>query len=545
MAASEDPQQRAKNFLLYAGGSAAVLLALAVVLAVLRSGGSKGDGSPSSTTVTATSTTTAAGAAPDATTTTKPPEVFPDDRVAYITGDGRVLSGIGAAQPTQVAEGAARGPDGQGSLAISPTGDLIAFIRADGAVVTVPTDGGETRVLAADAWMPAVGSSSALAWDPTSRWVAYLAVGTQDMVAPRTGEQDAPSVDGAFRAPLPEGTLGAVIRIVDRNGEAVTRIGDPSTRSVSGITYSSTDDLILVESTVPGEDQPYTLATAGSQKPEIKGTVLSADDPTFSPDGNFILAVGPRPGGRELLRISTETFSRVVLTSSKRICHPSVSPDSTRIVYGAGEDCSKLMLISAKGGKAYDITPPKRPGLTFAPQRVQWTQDGHFVAFPDCRISKGRTSCSGVVSFFDPDRSVQINGVSATTVATVSRPLIQDITVHLGLAGPIVYDGTFLVDANAEAQLNDISKAASIVDVVLRNGNRSLAIKVEVDTSRQFSSGTMTLVDPEAGINRTFVVTGAASMVGMRVASMSGIWFSTAEMPFTSGEFRLSVMRGQ
>ena len=542
-----DAQQgRAREFFLYAGGVAVVLIALAVVFAVIRGGGGD-DGGVSGTSTTANSAEASSGdgtQSGSASSTTAPKKVLPTDRVAYITADGKVMTGIGAAAPVQVADGAALGPAGQGSIAISPTGDVIAYVRNDGAVVSVPSEGGAVTVLGIDAWMPSVGSSSFLAWDPASRYLAYLAIGTQEMVVPRTGEQDAPSVEGSFRTPLPEGSLGAVIRIVDRDGMAINRLGDPSTRSMTGITYSTTDDLILIESEIPGKDQPYTLATASPSAEEVAGTVLSADDPSFSPDGNFILAVGPRPGGREILRISTETFSRVALASSESICHPSVSPDSTRIVYGAGKNCSKLMLVSSRGGKPLEITPPSRPGQTFATSRVSWTQDGHWIVYPDCRIRDDRPTCSGTVSFFDPDRSTLIKGIDAGTVTTVARPLIQDMTVHVAMQGPITYEGTFLVDTKSEAELTDVSKTASIVDVALKDGNRSLAIKVDVDTTRQFSSGTMTLVDPEAGINRTFLITGAASLIGMRVASMSGIWISNAEMPFTSGEFRISVVRG-
>lgn len=533
-------QAGAKEFLLYAGGVATVLLALAIVIAVTRSGGggSRGNAGATSTTIGNVDRSSSS------TTTSKPKKIFPTDRVAYITGDGRVLSGVGAAQPVQVGDGAAVNAQGQGSMAVSPTGDLIAYIRSDGALVTVPVEGGEARVLATDSWLSAVGSSSFIAWDPTSTRIAYLAKGTIDMVEPRPEKPDPPSVFGAFLVPLPEGHLGAVIKIVDRDGKVVNRIGDPSLRSMTGITYSSTDDLILVESKIPGEEQPYTLATANSQLPEVQGSVLSADEPAFSPDGNFIVVVGPRPGGRELLRLSTESLSRAVLTSDKEICNPSVSPDNTRIVYGAGERCAKLMLISSRGGTPVEITPPKRPGQTFATSRVQWTQDGHFVVFPDCRIRDASTSCGGPVVFLDPDRSVLINGVAAGTVGTVSRPLIEDMTVHLAMQGPIAYKGTFLVDANAEAQLTDVSGAGSVVDVVLKEKNRSLAVKVDVDESRKFSSGTMTLIDPEAGINRTFVITGAASLIGMRVATVSGIWISTADLPFATGEFRISVVRG-
>src|SRR5690606_17946756 len=123
--------------------------------------------------------------------------------------------------------------------------------------------------------------------------------------------------------------------------------GDPTTRSMVGVVSSLSDDLMIVESVAPDTGRPYTLALATSGSSEELPTLLSADDPAFAPDGNFVVAVGPDKGGQELVRIETDALSRATLVSTDRICNPSISPDSTRIVYGTGEGCSKLHLISS------------------------------------------------------------------------------------------------------------------------------------------------------------------------------------------------------
>ena len=53
----------------------------------------------------------------------------------------------------------------------------------------------------------------------------------------------------------------------------------------------------------------------------------------------------------------------------------------------------------------------------------------------------------------------------------------------------------------------------------------------------------MTLVDPAAGIDRTFLVLGTPSVIGLRVVSLAGLWISTTDLPVASGEFRLAVTR--
>jgi hypothetical protein len=515
---------------------------VALLLMVIRTPGSPSDsgGAPaaSSSSTTSTTSTTLDPATAD--------DIVPTDRVAYLTADGRVLSGVGAEAPIEIASGAALGPTGLGALAVAPTGDLVVYVRGDGAVVAVPVRGGEPTVLATDAVTADLGAHTSLAWDPTGARIAYLAVGTPEMAAPRS---DLPpvlsSLDGVYRAPFPEGVLGNVVKVVDREGVEITRIGDPSTRSMVGVVSSQSDDFMLLESVNPEDGKPYTLAVGTSGSGEASPTVLSADDPTFSPDGNFIVAVGPDKSGQELIRVATDSFGRTTLVSTDSICAPSVSPDNTRIVYGSGPDCSKLMVVSARGGTPVEITPPALPGsATYRYGQLSWTAEGHFVVFADCRSTDGPVRCGGPVTFLDPDRRLVIPGAEATTVATVGRPLLGDLTLAVILDGPIEYTGTFPVTAEVESELIDVSESTARIEADLVDGDRQLGLRLQVEEGNEFVTGQMTVVDPAAGIDRTFLVLGTATAIGVRVVSVSGIWISTDDLPVASGEFRLAVRRG-
>lgn len=473
-------------------------------------------------------------------------EIVPTDVVAYLTADGRVMAGEGVEPPVEVASGAALGPTGLGALAVAPTGDLIAYVRNDGALVTVPTRGGESVVVATDAVTTDIGAHTAVAWDPTGGQIAYLAIGTLDMAAPRP-ETPPPlsAYQGVFRAPLPEGALGNVVKVVTRDAGVVTRLGDPSVRSIIGIASSQTDDFMLLESVNPETGKPYTLSVASSATSDVSGTVFSADDPAFSPDGNFIVAVGPDKPGQELIRIATDSLGRTTLASADEICSPSVSPDSTRIVYGSGPDCSRLTLISARGGTPVDITPPAQPGsATYRYGTLSWTAEGHFVVFADCRSSAGPVQCGGPVNFLNPDQRVLVPGIAATTVATVGRPLLGDLTLSAVMAGPIEFEGTFPVNAEAETQLTELSPDSSSVQAELTNGEQVLELDLMVAQGNSFTTGRISVLDPASGIDRTLLVVGTASAIGLRVVSFSGIWMSTEDMPFASGEFRLAITRG-
>ncbi len=478
------------------------------------------------------------------TSTTVEPQP-PEGPVAYLTAEGAVMVGEGAGAPTEVARDAALGESGLGAVALAPTGDLVAYVRSDGALVTVPVGGGDPTVLATDVALGAVGAGPSLVWDARGADLAYLAVGTQEMARPRPTEPEPLSdPDRVYRVPLPEGVLGNVVRVVERTGTPKTTIGDPSTRSMVGIAASLTDDLLILESVAPDTLEPYTLMLATFGAADESPTVLSADDPAVSPDGAFVVAVGPDKTGQELIRVATDTLARAVLVSADTICNPAISPDATRIVYGTGPGCSKLMVVSASGGTPVDITPAARPGTAnHGEGALGWTVDGRYVTFSDCRSTSGPVRCDGQVTFLEVDQRREILGPFATTVAPVRRPLIQDLEIDIVLAGPIEYEGSFPIDGQVAADLTELSETEDLVTVELADGERRLSLELQVQDGARYAAGQMTLVDPAAGIDRTFLVLGTPSVIGLRVVSLAGLWISTTDLPVASGEFRLAVTR--
>jgi hypothetical protein len=471
-------------------------------------------------------------------------EALPTGRVAYVTAEGRVMVGIGAESPVELAGDAALGEADLGVISIAPTGDLVAYVREDGALVVVPVSGGESTVLATDVSLESVGIGSVISWDPTGSQIAYLATGTPEMARPRPQTPPPLSFEGVYRVPLPEGEIGDVVKVVDRTGAPIVTIGDPSTRSMVGVASSQSDDLMILESVAPDTGRPYTLALASSGSSEELPTVLSADDPSFSPDGNFVIAVGPDKGGQELVRIATDALDRTTLVSTDRICNPSVSPDSTRIVYGTGENCSQLHLISSRGGQPVDITPPARPGdASFAAGALGWTPEGRFVTFADCRATSGPVTCGGNVTFFDPDLRLVIEGPEATTVAPIRQPLLQELRLDIVMDGPIRYEATFPIDATTGGEITEIDDESGMIDLTLAVDDRELRLELQAEEGSNFVTGQMTLVDLERGINRTFTLLGSTSVIGIRVVSVSGMWVSTEDLPFAAGEFRLAVRR--
>lgn len=499
-----------------------------------------------------------AGESAQQTTTTEAPQPSPAEMplvaisgpIAYVRVDGRLMLGEGAAEPVELAADVAIGPGGLGAAAMAPTGDVVAYVRSDGALVSVPVPiggvGGPPTVLAVDASLDAVGSGRSLAWDPTGTTIAYLADGTLEMVEPRSEEPpELSSATGVFRTPLPEGALGDVVKVIDRSGVVKVRLGDPSLRSMVGIASSFSDDLLLLESVAPDTGKPYTLALATTGTAELTPTLLSADDPTFAPDGSFVMAVGPDKRGQELLRLATDTLAKATITSSESICNPSVSPDSTRIVYAAGENCDRVEVVSSLGGTPIDITPPSGPGDTsFGISPLGWTQDGHHVVIAGCRRTDGPFDCSGTVVFLDPDRMEMTEGPVASTVAPLTRPLLQSVRLDLVMAGPLEYSVSYSISTELEGELTQLGDGNSQITAQLVEGDRSLGIDLRVREGAKFATGTLTIVDPAAGIDRTFLVLGEPSVLGIRILSLTGVWISTDEIPVISGEFRLALRRG-
>jgi hypothetical protein len=208
-------------------------------------------------------------------------------------------------------------------------------------------------------------------------------------------------------------------------------------------------------------------------------------------------------------------------------------------------DCDQLKLVSAQGGEPVDITPPRRPGdATYGVGALGWTLDGHHVTFADCRRTDGPVRCGGPVSFLDPDRMAVTEGASAPTVAPMVRPLLQPLQLALVMTGPIEYSTSYAISAELEGELTDLGEGTTRVSAELSEEDRTLALELQVKEGATFATGTMTVQDPDAGIDRSFLVLATPSVIGVRVVSLTGLWISTDDVPVISGEFRLAVRRG-
>jgi hypothetical protein len=520
-------------------GAAAVAAAVVAGLLVAGAGPAPAATSQSGPTGTLPTSTTVA---PDGSTGTVT-RATPTGAVAFVTPKGEVLVGQGIATPTPVGFGAALGPAGVGAVALSPTGDKVAWISAQGAVVARALDGGAAVTLANDAVTTVVGRAPVLAWNADGTQVAYVAVGTKDMVEPRRTERGV-STEGAFPAPLPKSdTLGNVVKTVSIGGVAVGRIGDPSLRSAIGISWSASTQLLVIQSVVPGTSRRYTLSVATPGAFAETPTLFSADDPQFSPDGRFLVVVGPSKGRQELLKVSTDTLERTTLAVSTRICSPAVSPDSTRVVFGSGSRCRRVSLVATAGGPVVDATPPRLPkDAVFGPGEFGWTAEGRYFTHALCR--RGGT-CDGPSIFYDYDTGRKLLGIDASTVVTPLRTLAsaQQLGVDVEVTGPIRFSGSFPLDATSLPQLTDTTANDGQLSAKLTNGDQTASIKVQGREGSPFVTGQITVADPATGVDRTFFVMGRANLTGIQAFTISGIWVSTDDLPFASGKFTWAVRK--
>lgn len=479
------------------------------------------------------------GGRPSSRPTAAPP---PSGPVAYATADGRVWVGTGAGTPTEVGQGAALGRGNQAAVALSPNGQWVAFLRADRSVAVVPATGGLPTVLGTDAVLTSLGRDPSLAWNAGSDQVAYLAAGTPDMVPPTPPTTAPLSAPGVFRQPLPQGVIGSVVKVMARDGNAVARIGNPAQRSYVGVAASPADDLLLLSSVIPGTRQRYTLVASsfgGGETP----TLLSADEPAFAPDGSYVVAVGPSKRSKELVRLDTDTLERRTLMQSESLCAPMPSPDGTRIVVASGPRCSRLSVVGSGGGRVLDATPPgSTDTASFGVGNLGWTAEGRWITHAACRADAGRIDCGGPTLFVEPDSGRLTRGPDATTIVPVREALVEDVTLHVNLRGPVTFRGTFTLDATARAQVQDTADGGRLA-LRLTDGSKSMAFNLEVADGAPWVTGTVTVTDPASDLNRTVTVLGRTGALGVRVFSLSGIWFSTDELPFETGRFNLSVRR--
>ncbi|MEZ5238878.1 MAG: hypothetical protein R2716_07980 [Microthrixaceae bacterium] len=109
------------------------------------------------------------------------------------------------------------------------------------------------------------------------------------------------------------------------------------------------------------------------------------------------------------------------------------------------------------------------------------------------------------------------------------------------MGGPIESSQSFPIDAEVEGALTD-TESADVLEATLDNGTAVLEVRMTASEDG-FVTGTMTVDDPTAGVDRTLTVLGRTTLLGLRIVSITGIWLSTTDMPFATGEFTLAIRR--
>ena len=134
-----------------------------------------------------------------------------------------------------------------------------------------------------------------------------------------------------------------------------------------------------------------------------------------------------------------------------------------------------------------------------------------------------------------------MEGPEAVTVSPIRRALIQDIFLDFQMRGPIEASASFPISAETEGALTDVADT-DLLEADITNGTAALSVQLTA-APNGFVTGTLTLDDPEAGVDRTFSVVARISLLGLRIVSLSGIWMSTSDMPFATGEFNMAIRR--
>lgn len=442
-------------------------------------------------------------------------------RVAYVTASGDVvIAKSDGSEPVVIGTGAAANAVGLAPIAWDPFGASIAYVRNDGALIMAPVGGGDARVVATDAAVPPSATDQLLSFDVLGQTLSYI-------------RQTAP---GRYRAQVVG--VGALT-------DASVPVGDVDRMPVS-LMWSPLDAYLLYISSdaTTGGDTNLGFALPGGS---IVRSSVQLIDPTYSPDGSNIYGVLRAYGADQLVQLDVDDFSVKVLLERDHICHPSVSPDSDRIVFGSGPDasCAEVWIAAADGSNPKRIYERVGSNVVFSTGVFSWSLDGSVISHPSCRMLSEGPRC-GVDGYWDLDpgggRAVQRAGAN---VRREIRPQLKSVKVRFDITGPFTYQRTMVISSDAAGKVlnQDRSTSISVSAKDERNTSRSFSLQTVGVPGQRYTAGTLRIVDPDRKVDRTVTVMATATITGYRFAAIRGIWLDTSTMPFTSGRVDVTITR--
>ncbi len=281
---------------------------------------------------------------------------------------------------------------GDSSPAISPDGQLLAFIRRTagllGDLYVVPLTGGAARRLTRDN-----SRIHGLAWTPDGRYIVFS--------SSRRGETTLWKVPAAGGEP---------VSITGAGPNAILPAVSPAGGRLAFVRYAS-DNVIW---RVPIGETSYRKRL--SERLELP--VRSASNPRLSPDGTRLAFVFNSPRGGELWASDPDGSNAVRLVSfPKPLGSPRWSPDSRRIAFDSALRGNWDIYVVGLDGD------PPQPLVTGSGEDVRpsWSRDGRWV-------------------YFGSDRS---GTAQVWKVSTDGGEMVQ-VTRHGGYEGVESTDGKFL-----------------------------------------------------------------------------------------------------
>lgn len=202
-------------------------------------------------------------------------------------------------------------------------------------------------------------------WSPDGKKIVYVTFegGRSSLVMKtlETGERETltafPQHNGA-PAFSPDGSKLAFV--LSKDGSLNLYVMDLKTRKINKVTSGRSNDTepswmpdnetLVFTSDQAGRPQLYTVNINSGITQRLTWDGKQNQNPSVSPDGKFVTMITTLPNGQFINRYNFDTGSYQILTDTFLDETPSISPNSTMIIYSSTEGLGSILnLVSADG----------------------------------------------------------------------------------------------------------------------------------------------------------------------------------------------------
>ena len=174
----------------------------------------------------------------------------------------------------------------------------------------------------------------------------------------------------------------SVVRLVDATGgPELVRLSGTDAQSVSmpGSCWSAVHDKVAYTADPVGPDQVYIVPATGGDPERITEEPQVAWEPTFSPDGEWIVFESHMNGRKgEIYKVSIDGTQVVALSTGRNDRQPNWSPAGDQIVFQRhSRDQVDVWVMDVDGGNKRNVT--RTPNLEETD--VSWSPTGDYLVF--------------------------------------------------------------------------------------------------------------------------------------------------------------------